>query len=371
MRSKAYDGWLGGAATVAAGLALSWMLSRRRRRMDLRGARVLITGGSRGLGFAAARRFLLEGAEVAICARDSAELERARSALLEVAHARASELSTEAARVVAFRADVTDEAAVEWLVEETRSVLGGIDVLVNCAVEIAVGPLEALTVKDFEQAFRGIFLATYCPTMAVLPHLRAQGHGRIVNVTSVAGKVPIPHNASYVVGKFAATGFSAVCATELRKYGIRVSNVMPPPLRNGAWMNAGYKGRVEEELAWFVTALSSPFVSIDPERAARAIVEAARYGDAEVMVSPSAWLQSRAYSLFPGVASAVLAAYERLGMPSTPLGARAAPVASGAEILATSADERVQRVARRGKAAAERYLQPLASKLDEQGRLAR
>jgi NAD(P)-dependent dehydrogenase (short-subunit alcohol dehydrogenase family) len=332
---------------------------------------VLVTGGSRGLGFAAARRFVLAGANVAICARDMEELARARRALRQVAHRAASKLGGVAPRVVAFRVDVTDEAAVKWLVEQTRGALGGVDVLVNCAVEIAVGPLEAMTEKDFEQAFRGIFLALYHPTMAVIPRLRAQGSGRIVNVTSVAGKLPLPHNATYVVGKWAVTGFSAVCTAELRKYGIRVSTVMPPPLRNGAWMNAGYKGQADAELTWFVRALSSRLLSIDPERAARAIVSAARYGDAESMVSPSSWLLTRAYALWPGLTCSILAAMERWTMPATPLGARAAPPASGAEILAASEDPRVHRVARKGRAAGERYLQPLAAKLNEQGKLVR
>jgi NAD(P)-dependent dehydrogenase (short-subunit alcohol dehydrogenase family) len=308
---------------------------------------------------------------VAICARDSSELERARAQLRAIAHDVALEHGEEAPRVVAFRADVTDSATVDWVVGEVQSVFGGLDVLVNCAVEISVGPLEAMTGKDYEQAFRSIFLALYYPTLAVVPRLRAQGWGRIVNVTSMAGKIPIPHNATYVVGKFAATGFSAVCNAELRKYGIRVSTVMPPPLRNGAWINAGYKGHAEDELAWFMRALSSPLLSIDPERAARAIVEAARYGDAETMVAPSSWLQARAYALFPELTSSALAALERHAMPATPLGARAAPVASGAEILSRTDNPRVQRIARRGRAAGERYLQPLAAKLDEDGKMAR
>lgn len=346
------------AGGVALGLLAARALLRRRRRFVLNGAKVLITGGSRGLGFAAARRFVLEGAEVAICARDQRELERARAELRELAHRVALEDGEEASRVVAFRADVTDPAAVEWMVGEVRGVLGGLDVLVNCAAEIAVGPLEAMTAKDYEQAFRAIFLAMYHPTQAVVPLMRAQGAGRIVNVTSLGGKVPIPHNAPYVVGKYAATGFSAVCNAELRKYGIRVSTVMPPPLRNGAWMNAGYKGDATQELAWFVRALSSPLVSIDPERAARAIVEAARYGDAETMVAPSAWLEARAHALFPELSATLLAALDRLSLPRPPLGARALPASSGAEIVASSDDPRVKRMALRSQAAAERYLQP-------------
>jgi NAD(P)-dependent dehydrogenase (short-subunit alcohol dehydrogenase family) len=366
--------WTRALASVALGMAVlatARGVWRRRHRIDFRGKKVLITGGSRGLGFAIARRFLEEGAEIAICARNLDELERARAELRQLAHELARRERREAGRVLALRADVTDEHAVDWLVAETRASLGGLDVLVNCAVEIAVGPVEAMTAKDYFQAFNGIFLATYHPTMAVVPHLRAQGAGRIVNVTSVAGKVPIPHNATYVVGKFATTGFSAVCRAELRKYGVFVSTVMPPPLRNGAWMNAGYKGDADEELAWFVRALSSPFVSIDPERAARAVVEAARYGDAETMVSPSSWLQSRIYALLPGLTSGLLAALDRYGMPATPLGARAAPVTSGAEILASSDNPSVRRVARRGRAAGERYLQPVAARLDADGKLAR
>jgi NAD(P)-dependent dehydrogenase (short-subunit alcohol dehydrogenase family) len=361
-------------ASVALGLAVlvtARGVWRRRQRVDFRGKKVLITGGSRGLGFAVARRFLEEGAEIAICARNVDELERARAELRQLAHERARRSRSEAARVLALRADVTDEHAVDWLVAETRALLGGIDVLVNCAAEIAVGPLEAMTARDYFQAFNGIFLATYHPTMAVVPHLRAQGAGRIVNVSSVGGKMPIPHNATYVVGKFATTGFSAVCRAELRKYGILVSTVMPPPLRNGAWMNAGYKGDADEELAWFVRALSSPLVSIDPERAARAVVEAARYGDAETMVAPSSWLAARVHALWPGLTSALLAALDRYGMPATPLGARAAPVTSGAEILASSDNPGVRRVARRGRAAGERYLQPVAAKLDVDGKMAR
>lgn len=348
------------ALALAAAVLARGML-RRRRRLELAGSRVLVTGGSRGLGFAAARLFVRAGAHVAICARDPEELARARARLIdEPRQAGARERAT----IVAVRADVTDERATEAMVEEVRRELGGIDVLVNCAVEIAVGPLEAMTAKDFEQAFRGIFLALYHPTQAVVPHMRAAGRGRIVNVTSSAGKTPVPHASSYVVGKHATTGFSEVCAAELRKYGIRVSTVMPPPMRNGAWMNAAYKGEAEAELAWFAGALGMPLSSIDPERAARAIVEAARYGHAESTVAPISWLHLRLHALFPGLSLALAAAADRRLLPATPLGARAAPAQPAAEILTTSTSPRVQKVARQGKRVGEHYLQPVAARLN-------
>jgi NAD(P)-dependent dehydrogenase (short-subunit alcohol dehydrogenase family) len=338
---------------------------RRARYLDLRGKKVLITGGSRGLGFAAARLFVDAGADVVICARDAVQLERAEQALREIARTSKSNTNGDSgSRIVALRADVTDPRATEMMVAQALLALGGIDVLVNCAVEIAIGPLEAMTAEDFEQAFQGIFFAVYHPMMALLPHMRARKAGRIVNVTSVAGKALIPHNSTYVAGKFATTGFSQVSAAELRKYGIYVSTVMPPPLRNGAWMNAGYKGNSEQELFWFARALHSPLTSVDTERAARAIVQAARYGDVELMVSPTAWLHSRLHSLFPGFSVALAAAAEARFMPKTPPGARALPAASAEQILTTSTNPDVQSAARNAQRDAEHYLQPLALRID-------
>jgi len=184
-----------------------------------------------------------------------------------------------------------------------------------------------------------------------------------VNVTSVAGKSPIPHNAAYVAGKFATTGFSAVCAAELRKYGIRVSTVLPPPLRNGAWLNGTYKGVPDEELSWFASALQSPFTSADPERAAKAIVEAARYGDVERMVTPSSFLQARLHALWPSLSITLSALIEKHFMPQSPLGARALPALSGETIVSTSENLRVRRIARAAQRDAQKYLQPGAAKV--------
>jgi NAD(P)-dependent dehydrogenase (short-subunit alcohol dehydrogenase family) len=347
-------------AVIAAALLIRTAL-RRRRRISLRGKKVLVTGGSRGLGFAAARRFVSEGADVAICARDQAELDLASAALRQVAQSLASTGRTPL--VVAIRADVTDQHAAAQLVDDVLSRFGRIDVLVNCAVEIAVGPLEALNASDFRYGFRGIFFTVYQPLMAALPHMKARHFGRIVNVTSVAGKAPIPHNAAYVAGKFATTGFSAVCAAELRKYGIRVSTVLPPPLRNGAWLNGTYKGIAEEELSWFASALQSPFTSADPERAAKAIVEAARYGDVERMVTPSSFLQARLHALWPSLSITLSALVEKHFMPQSPLGASALPAVSGETIVSTSENPRVRRIARAAQRDARNYLQPGAAKV--------
>jgi len=353
--------WLGVAAALLAG-ALARTAARRARLISLQGRKVLITGGSRGLGFAAARRFVRAGADVAICARNAGELERAAGVLREIAR------QTARARIPRIRtivADVTDPEAVKRLISDVSTAFGRVDVLVNCAVEIAIGPLDALSTADFERGFRGIFFALYEPTMAVLPQMRARGFGRIVNVTSVAGKAPVPHSATYVASKFATTGFSAVCAAELRKYGIRVSTVLPPPLRNGAWLNGSYKGLAEQELSWFARGLQSRLTSADPERAARAVLRAAREGGVEYMVTPSSFLQSRLHSLFPALSVALAAFVERRAMPHSPLGARALPALSGEEIVSSTNEPAIRRIARAARRDAESYLQPGALKIPE------
>jgi NAD(P)-dependent dehydrogenase (short-subunit alcohol dehydrogenase family) len=352
---------LGYAAIAVTSLLAGRSLLRRARRMPLMGKKVLIMGGSRGLGFAAARRFLREGADVAICARDETELARAAGELRAIAESlpRPSGLRP---KVLTLCADVTDAQGATSTIDSAVAGLGQIDVLVNCAVEITIGPLEALTTEDFEQAFRGVFFAVYQPTMAVVPHMKGRHFGRIVNVTSVAGKAPIPHAGTYVAGKFAATGFSAVCAVELRKYGIRVSTVLPPPLRNGAWLNARYKGLADEEMAWFTHALQSPMTSADPERAAKAIVEAARWGDVERMVTPTSFLQARLHALWPSLYVALTGLLDARSLPASPPGAAALPFFSGEELVTTSESPTLRRVTRAAQRDAQRYLQPIADK---------
>ncbi|HKO51450.1 MAG TPA: SDR family oxidoreductase [Polyangiaceae bacterium] len=354
--------WLKFGAAALLASVLGSAAARRLHRISLRGKKVLITGGSRGLGFAAARRFLRQGADVAICARSEPELLRASAALREVAQSVGLSSHGRAPDVLALRADVTEPEAAKQLVADVLQRFGRIDVLVNCAVEITIGPLEALGSADFHQSFRGIFFALYEPTMAVLSHMKSRGFGRIVNVTSVAGKAPVPHSGTYVAGKFATTGFSAVCAAELRKYGIRVSTVLPPPLRNGAWLNGSYKGLADQELSWFARALQSPLTSIDPERAARAIVRAAEEGRVESMVSPISFLQARLHALCPTLSVALAALIDARSMPPSPLGASALPALTGEEIVSTSESPSVRAVLRRVQADAQAYLQPGALK---------
>ena len=129
---------------------------------DLRGKTVLITGGSRGLGLVLGREFVRQGARVAICARDVKELERA-----------SADLVRRGLPVLAVPCDVTNRAAVEAMVEIVRNHFGQIDVLVNNAGVIEVGPLEVMTLEDFEEAMKIHFWAPLYTTLVGLPEMRA------------------------------------------------------------------------------------------------------------------------------------------------------------------------------------------------------
>ena len=149
---------------------------------DLFGAVAIITGGSRGFGFLIARELAREGCRLAICARDADELERARA-----------DLESRGAEVIAIRCDVADPVAATNLVAETERRIGPVDILVNNAGIIEVAPIDALGVKDFQQALAVNFWGTVHPTLAALPGMRARRRGRIVNIASIGGKVSVPH----------------------------------------------------------------------------------------------------------------------------------------------------------------------------------
>ena len=173
--------WLIAAAGVAAGAAAR-ELYRRWREENIEGWVVLITGGSRGLGLAMARRFAQVGCRLAICARDEAELQRA-----------AADLRARGADVLVVPCDVSDPAQVDRMTARVLAHYGRVDILVNNAGNIQVGPVEAMSVDDFRRAMDVMFWGVVHPTMALLPQMVARGSGRIVNITSIGGKIAVPH----------------------------------------------------------------------------------------------------------------------------------------------------------------------------------
>lgn len=277
------------AGSAALGLAARAAV-RRLRAQGVRGKAALVTGGSRGLGFALARELALGGARVAICARGPASLERARA-----------RLAAEGLDVLATPCDVSDTDRVQRWVEEVADTLGGIDVLVNNAGVIAVGPQRALTREDFEEAMAIHFWGTLDPILAALPHLRARGGGTVVNVTSIGGKVSVPHLLAYTPSKFAAVGLSEGLRGELAPEGIHVLTVVPGLMRTGSALNAFFKGPGERMFGLFSPMASWPIISMDAERAARRIVQAVKRGESEIILGLPANLAARFHGLFPGL----------------------------------------------------------------------
>ncbi len=289
------------AAAGAGAYVAARAVYRRFNDYDFAGKTVLITGGSRGLGLVLARGFAAEGARVAVCARHPRELERARA-----------DLASRGAEAFAFPCDVTERAQVREMVEVVTRHFGRIDVLVNNAGVIQVGPVEEMTLEDYEQAMAVHFWGPLYTTLAVLPQMRARRDGRVVNVSSIGGKIGVPHLVPYSASKFALAGLSDGLRAELAKDGIVVTSVFPGLMRTGSPRNATFKGRHRAEYAWFAISDSLPVTSINAERAASQIIDACRRGRAELVITTQAQLAVKFRALFPEAAADLLAVVNRL-----------------------------------------------------------
>jgi short-subunit dehydrogenase len=279
------------AAGLGAGLAVRSLIGHKREE-NLTGQVVLITGGSKGLGIALARRFAAEGCRLAITARNREEL-----------HGAKRELERRGAQVFSTTCDVTVEAQVKQMIGEVEAHFGRIDILVNNAGQIEVGPLTTMTVKDFDSAMNVMFWGTVFPTLALIPEMVKRHSGKIVNITSLGGKVSVPHMVPYTCAKFAATGFSEGLRAEMLPEGVQVTTIVPGLLRTGSFLNAMFKGNQEEEARWFSAGASMPGLTMTADAAAKQIVTAVKRGEAERILTGGAKALSTFHDLFPGAAS--------------------------------------------------------------------
>ncbi|HET9627780.1 MAG TPA: SDR family oxidoreductase [Kofleriaceae bacterium] len=273
---------------------------RNRRMIDVAGNVVVITGGSRGLGLVLARTLVERGARVAICARDTDELARARR-----------ELEQLGGEVFSAPCDVTDRDDVLRFMASVEDDFGPIDVLINNAGLIQVGPLEHMTADDFEQALAVNLRGPLHATLAVLPAMRRRKAGRIVNIASLGGRVAVPHLAPYSTSKFALVGMSEAMRAELVKDNIFVTTVCPGLMRTGSPRHGLFKGNHQAEYAWFTIGDSLSITSISAESAAEQIIRGLSRGDAAVTISPQAKLLSFVHGVAPGLVQEVLGAINR------------------------------------------------------------
>jgi short-subunit dehydrogenase len=283
-----YSAAAGGALLAYAGL-------RSAKWPSFRGKTVLITGGSRGLGLVLARHLAREGARLALCARDREELDRAEA-----------ELKSIGADVYTVVCDVSNRADIDIMVSEVRQRFEHIDVLINNAGTIAVGPMDTMTLEDYRDAMDVHFWGPLHMILAIAPEMRRRRQGRIVNIASIGGKISVPHLLPYCASKFALVGLSKGLHAELKNDGVVVTTVCPGLMRTGSPENAIFKGKHKSEYAWFSISDSVPGISMDADRAARQILSASRRGDAEIILSIPAKLAAKVDALFPELSARVL-----------------------------------------------------------------
>ena len=273
-------------------LFIAWLILRRSRtqRFLLKNKVALITGGSRGLGLVLARQICAEGGKVALLARDNDELVRAKT-----------DLTGRGGRVLTIQCDLLDSGQIQSAIRQTIDRFGKIDILINNAGIIEVGPLEHMTREDFERSMAVHFWAPYELISEVVPEMRTWGGGRIVNISSIGGKVAVPHLAPYSASKFALTGFSDGIRAELARDNIYVTTVAPGMMRTGSHVNAKFKGKHDSEFAWFAVSAAAPLISMNAERAARKILAACRRGQPSLTLTYAARTAILGNALFPNL----------------------------------------------------------------------
>jgi short-subunit dehydrogenase len=305
LASTAGFGVAGTVAGIGAVMVGSALWKRVNEPASFTGQVVVITGGTRGLGFAIAREFAARGARLVICGRDQEILREAETRLQAMR-----------AQVLAVPCDITGQSEAESLIQRATDRFGRVDVLLNNAGQIAVGPIESQTVADFEEAMNTMFWGTVYTTLAVLPQMVKRRSGRIVNITSIGGKVAVPHLVPYACAKFAAMGFSEGMRAELAKDHVKVTTVVPGLMRTGSHSNAVFKGDHRKEYSWFALAASLPVTAMDAQRAARKIVNAAARGRSEIILTLPARLLAAAHGVAPGTVADALGLANRY-MPGT------------------------------------------------------
>ena len=278
---------IGAAGVTAIVLAQAW---RRRSSYDFANKSVVITGGSRGLGLIMARELADEGARLTLVARDEQDLANA------AADIRARQPFAD---VLTVAADVRRRYDAERVIAQAFERFGRVDVLINNAGIIQVGPVDHMKVSDYEDAMNTHFWGPLYMTLAALPHMRREGGGRIVNISSIGGRIGLPHLVPYAASKFALTGLSDSLRYELAEENILITTVCPGLMRTGSPLNASFKGNHPQEYAWFAISDSLPLATIDADRAARQIIAACRRGDAELVITVQAKVAILARTVAP------------------------------------------------------------------------
>ena len=256
---------------------------------NFRNKTVIVTGASSGVGEAAARQFIREGARVVLAARSAQALQTL-----------ADELGQDA---LAVPTDVADRAACEALIQATVEAFGGLDVLVNNAGFNSRGDVERISLDDIERMVDVNLKAPLRLSKLALPHLARSERGAIVNVASLAGRVPVDHDATYSATKFGLRAFSFALAEELEGTRVTVSVVSPGPIATGFIL--------EDVDSVADLTLSQPMSTAD--EVARCVLQCARDGSRERTLSMVSGLLTQLGYLAPGLRKLLKPALEARG----------------------------------------------------------
>jgi NAD(P)-dependent dehydrogenase (short-subunit alcohol dehydrogenase family) len=184
--------------------------------MSLQESAAVVTGGSKGIGYAIAQALAKNGANVFICARDKSELRRAVKDL------------SRSGRVEGEICDVRSESQVRMMLDECERVFGGIDILVNNAgIGIMGKTVEEISVDEFRQTLETNLFGVFYACHHAIPMMKIRGGGYIINISSLAGQNPHPKMAAYNASKFGLNGFTEAMMQEVRQDNIKVSYICP------------------------------------------------------------------------------------------------------------------------------------------------
>jgi NAD(P)-dependent dehydrogenase (short-subunit alcohol dehydrogenase family) len=191
--------------------------------MKLQNLVCVVTGASQGLGYAIAEEFVKEGAQVAICARDSGLLEKARHRL--------QDLASSGQRVLVHPGDVSSPEQMQELFRRTEQEIGLLDVLVNNAgVYGPKGPSESVDLDEWSRALEINLLGTFIPTRFAIAQMKKKGRGKIINLSGGGATNPLPRLSAYAASKAAVVRLTETLAEELQEFSIAVNAIAPGAL---------------------------------------------------------------------------------------------------------------------------------------------
>ena len=202
--------------------------------MDLKDKAAIVTGGTKGIGYAIAEALVRNGANVLICGRNRTDIQTAAEKLLKLG------------RVEAVSCDIRNEDHVRAMLEHCSASFGGVDILVNNAGVGYFGrTVEETSSAEFRQTLETNLFGTFYACHHAIPHLKRGGGGYIINISSLAGQNAHPRMAAYNASKFGLNGFSEALMQEVRQDNIKVSYICPGSV------NTAFGGdSVSDEKAW-------------------------------------------------------------------------------------------------------------------------